>query len=150
MNTEKLNEIGEKLNIDVSSIKQNNSKGFITKPIYFLIQYIIYGISLISGVIVAEIIPHVGYPYGGFEIPIVLNLTPYAIHAGNGIITLPGQYKYGLSRNIRITVFLVNFMASLLAFYLLLETQEIYHTTAGYGVFDQKSSSNQRRHYEMI
>ena len=132
------------LNTDVSSLKQKKT-GFILKPVYFLIQFLIYEISLLLGLTIASFEDTTTYPITTSSfIPSLFGyylifLLP--IHGVNGILTIPGEKKCGLSKNIRITIFLVNLLISMYVIYLMLGT--VAHS-AGYGgtyygVFDKSS-----------
>ena len=140
------------LNTDVSSLKQKKS-GFLTKPVYFLIQFLIYEISLLLGLSIASIQDKATYPITS---PNSLFLMPYSfimllpIHGVNGILTIPGKKKYGLSYKIRITVFLVNLLVSMHAISLILGTVPPAAEGVMYGVFDKLSLRNRGDHNKKI
>ena len=133
---EKLNEIGGKLNTDVSSLKHKKS-GFITKPVYFLIRFLIYELSLFLGLTSAYVEDKATYPISTLSLTSLFLILP--IHAGNGILTIPGEKKFGLSKNIRIVTFLLNLLVSLYAVSLILGTVPPPETGVSYGVFDKSS-----------
>jgi hypothetical protein len=137
----KINEIGAKLNINTDSIKQRKEQQLMVKPLYILVQIIIFGISAIIGRVLVAIKEQATYPYSFYESSIIFSLLVITLHAGNGFITIPGQKKYGLSKNIRISVFLVTLLASLLAIqhYLSMAAAISYPQGVTYGVYSKDS-----------
>ncbi|MFX1282377.1 MAG: hypothetical protein ACFFB5_01930 [Promethearchaeota archaeon] len=141
MNKKKIDEIGEKLNVSVSTFEQGKNKRLIAKPLYLLIQIAIFMVSSLIGMTLVTIKERATYP-----IDFIFNSTPallftLSLHAGNGIFTIPGQEKYGLSKNIRFTAFLVNLLASLIMIKLFLDTAPPYPTGVAYSVFKDSPQS---------
>lgn len=140
------------LNTDVSSLKQKKSS-FLTKPVYFLIQFLIYEISLLLGLSIASTQDKATYPITS---PNSLFLIPYSffmllpIHGVNGIITIPGKRRFGFSYKIRITVFLMNLLISMYAVSLILGTVSPGAEGVMYGVFDRSSLLHRGDHNNKI
>ncbi|MFX1547440.1 MAG: hypothetical protein ACFFCU_14665 [Promethearchaeota archaeon] len=141
MNKKKINEIGEKLQVSISTIEQGENKKLLIKPLYFLIQIAIFIVSSLIGMTLVVIKERATYP-----IDFIFNATPVllltlSLHAGNGIFTVPGQKKYGLSKNIRITAVLVNLLASLIMIKLFLDTSAPFPRGVAYSVFKNSPQS---------
>ncbi|MHA2248215.1 MAG: hypothetical protein ACXADY_24915 [Candidatus Hodarchaeales archaeon] len=122
MNKKKINEIGEKLDVSVSSIEQGKNKRRITKPLYFLIQIAIFFVSSLVGMTLVTIKERYTYPMMFIFNSIPAIFFTLSVHAGNGIFSIPGQKRFGLSKNIRITTFFSNLLASLIMIKLFLDT----------------------------
>jgi hypothetical protein len=140
MDKNKINEIGAKLNVNAESIKQRNVQHLVIRPLYFLVQVVIFGISALITRNLVTIKQNATYPYDFFYRSVVpATLLILTLHGGNGLITLPGQKKFGLSRNIRISVFLVTLLASLLAIqhYLSMVAAISYPQGVEYGVYSK-------------
>lgn len=139
MDNDKISEIGEKLDVNATSIVQGKNRRLITRPLYFLIQILIFGVSSIIGLSLVTIKEHATYPFEFTLQSIPLSLLALSLQAGNGVFTIPGQEKFGLSRNVRITTFLINLLTSLIAIKLILDTAtNPFPSNVTYGVFDTK------------
>ncbi|MFX0208720.1 MAG: hypothetical protein ACFFDT_22250 [Candidatus Hodarchaeota archaeon] len=141
MDKKKINEIGKNLDVSVSTIEQGKNKRRIIKPLYFLIQIAIFIVSSLIGMTFSVIKNQATYP-----IDFMFNSTPailfiLSLHVGNGIITVPGKKKFGLSKNIRITTFLANLLASLVTIRLFLDTSQPYPRGVMYSVFKRSPQS---------
>ncbi len=145
LNKKKINEIGEKLDVSVSTIEQGKNKRRITKPLYFLIQITIFIVSSLIGMTLVVIKERAAYPVMFIFNSIPVLLFTLSLHAGNGIFAIPGKKKYGLSKNIRVTAFLVNLLASLIMIKLYLDTSQPYPTgvdsAPAYSVFGKSPQS---------
>ncbi|MFW9905822.1 MAG: hypothetical protein ACFFFH_15930 [Candidatus Thorarchaeota archaeon] len=124
MNKKKINEIGKTLDVSVSTIEQGKNKRRIIKPLYFLAQIAIFFVSSLVGMTLVPIKEQAAYPISFIYASIPAILLTFSLHAGNGIFSISGQKRFGLSKNIRISTFLVNLLASFIAIKLFLDTSQ--------------------------
>ncbi|MFX0181454.1 MAG: hypothetical protein ACFE95_00120 [Candidatus Hodarchaeota archaeon] len=148
MNKDKINEIGAKLNVDTSDVKQRNIQRFIIRPLYFLTQIVIVGISALITRSLVTVKKQATYPIDFYFTSVPAALFILTLHGVNGLITLPGQKKFGLSKNIRISVFLLTLLASLFAIqhYLGTLTAISYPQGVEYGVYSKNSRNKSINH----
>ncbi len=122
MNKEKINEVGELLEVDTSDIKETKFKTIMKKLTYPLVQITFFLITSISGVLFGyweNRVPS-GYPYASFTriyragIPTIL-----IIHSGNAVFSTKTHRKFGLSKFHAILIIILNIVISIASFVLL-------------------------------
>ena len=122
MNKEKLEEVGELLEVVSSDIKESKFKAFIKRFTFPLAQIAFFTISSISGVLLGfwEKQIHPGYPYSSFtriyraSIPTLL-----IIHSGNTLLSLKTRKRFGFSNFQVIFTVIINLILSTISFFLL-------------------------------
>lgn len=118
MNREKIDEIGQKLNVDSSGIEPRKSLNWFKKHSFWTINGISFVLSSLMGLIVGLSRKQrgtVGYPYSNYD-PFK-NLIITGVHTINiftGILTVLPKRKYSnLSRMVRIGIAILNLIFSL-------------------------------------
>ncbi|MCG3217316.1 MAG: hypothetical protein KAS63_11345, partial [Candidatus Heimdallarchaeota archaeon] len=98
MNKEKINEVGELLEINTSDIKESKTRMFIKRFTYPLVQIAFFIISSISGILLGfwEKQTQPGYPYTSSNRFYTLGIpTILFIHSGNAIFSTKTRKKFG-------------------------------------------------------
>ena len=144
MKKEKINEVGELLEINASDIRESKTRTFIKRFTYPLAQIAFFIVSSISGILLGFWEKQIqnGYPYTSSPRVFRAGLpTILLIHSGNAVFSTKTRKKFGLLNfQIIITVFM-NLILSFLSFYFLyqyISKQEIFCISTLYGSYKKK------------
>ena len=121
MNEEKINEVGELLNINSSDIKESKKGKFFKRFTYPITQIAFFIVSSITGLLFGywENRVHTGYPFTSYTrvyttgVPIFL-----LIHSGNAVFSSLTYRKYKLSKFHTFFIIISNLIFSFLCFIL--------------------------------
>ena len=115
MDNEKIDEIGEKLNVNSSEIEPSKSPNWFKKFSFWMINATNFVLSGLIGLNCGLTEPHFpgsGYPYAYIFI-FKTALRVIGINLVNGIITiLPNRKYFNINRMMRIGLVIVNFIVS--------------------------------------
>ena len=118
MDKEKIDEIGEKLNVNSSEIEPRKSQNWFKKHSFWMIQVSNFFLSSLMGLIFSLTllnVPYTGYPYSDSYSEQNAFRTKWgvlSINIMNGIITIPPKRFSNLNRIVRIIIVLLNFIVS--------------------------------------
>ena len=122
MNNKKIDEIGEKLNVNSSEIKPKKFPNWFKKHSFWMIQVINFFLSILMSLFFGLTLLNVpynnrtGYPYSdSYSEQNALRTTwgVLSINILNGIITIPTKRFSNLNRIVRIVITILNFIVSL-------------------------------------
>lgn len=120
MNNKKIDEIGEKLNVNSSEIEPTKSPNWFKKNSLWMIHTTNFVLSSLMGLIFGLISLNDPYMITGTYPYMHINSNRYkafwgviSINLVNGIITIPQKRYFNLGRMIRIGIFILNFIVSL-------------------------------------
>ena len=131
---------------DLSLIQNSKKQGSLNRlnPAYWFGQLLILLISLFYSMQVGIQKREAIYPFEYTFSALVLAPLPLSAHIINGVYSIKGEERAGLSKRVRILVFFVNFLlfALLLYIYYLSVPRIVYEygSAPGYGVFDSYRS----------
>ena len=120
MDNEKIDEIGEKLDVNSSEIKPRKSQNWFKKHSFWMIHATNFVLSFLLGLIFGLIFLNSyrnasAYPYKKDEVKPLVNEALWgiiSINIVNGIITIPQKKNSNLNRMVRIGIFILNFIVS--------------------------------------
>ena len=121
MNKEKIQEVSEMLNIESSEVIESKIKRFFRKMTFPFIQVGFYLFSSLSGLVFGyweNEKPSI-YPWG--FIPRVFFLGPLLIlgtNTGNAVLSIKTNNRYGLNKERKIGVVLLNIVFSFISFFI--------------------------------
>lgn len=145
MDKERINEVGELLEINPSDLKESKFKVFVRRFTYPLVQIVFFLSSVISGILLGywEGQIQIGYPFNQITriyragIPTLL-----IIHSGNAFFSIKTRKKYGVSNPLTIVTVFINLILSTISFlyiYKFMEANTGLSGTVRYGTFYKKS-----------
>ena len=148
MKKEKLNDVGELLEVQSSDITESKIKKFLKRFSYPLAQIAFFLLSSISGVLLGywERQVEIGYPYNSLTrihrvgIPTIL-----IIHGGNAVFSTKTRKKFGLTNYKIIVIVIINLLISFISFYTLypIVADRIYFGIMPmYGSYKKKNNRN--------
>ena len=146
MNKERINEVGDLLEIDTSDIKESKFKVFIKRFTFPLVQIAFFIVSTLSGTLLGywEKQIQLGYPFTPITriyragIPTLL-----IIHSGNTLFSIKTRKKFGFSNFQTISMIIINLILSAISFFVLYKvvtTNPALGGTVRYGSYNRKYS----------
>lgn len=144
MNEDKINEVGKKLDVELSDIKRGKQPNFKKLPLYILYQFVIFIVTSVWSNFLGyskkyDTYPFFSYIYVGIPgAALVLSL-----HTANGYFSFTKEERFKLSKRPRSVFFLINIFLSLIVFiqlFVLVQRPE-YMSGVMYGVFEASGSN---------
>ncbi len=137
MEQEKINAVGQALDVKIEDIKQGWKYRF-SKIAYLIIQGLVFFVSWIWGDFAR---PRSNYPFSYSPAFPSSNFVPAliftgVIHAGNGLFIIPGTTQLLPGRHHRIKIYIGNIIISLTVFLLAAIVSPVDISNTLYGVYD--------------
>ncbi|MHA1941647.1 MAG: hypothetical protein ACW97P_07970 [Candidatus Hodarchaeales archaeon] len=129
---------------DLARIQSSKKRGFHDKlnPAYWFGQLSIFLISLFYSVVIGTEKDTPTYPFGNNISTLILAPLPLSAHIINAFYSGTGNERAGLSKRVRIIIFIVNFSLFVFLFLYFFEPiTPVYNSAVDYGVFDAAGNS---------
>ena len=141
MDNEKIDEIGEKLNVNSLEIKKKPLKRF-NKFSFWIIHSTNFFLSILVGVTFG-IIGKSNYPYQSTnKISAYSLIGVSSINIANGVYTIPKRKYFKLNQFMRIGIYIINLIISFAVSMFLFQSLGSYGAAVRYGVYKSPTKSN--------
>ena len=146
MNKEKIDEIGQKLNVNSSDIKPMKSQNSFKKHSFWIANAITFILSTIFGIISGVIDKNFylsNYPYISpdyFSLFSLLGVS--SINIANGVYTIPKRKYFNLNQIMRIGIYVINLIISFAVYRIIYQSFGPYSAAIKYGVYKSPTKSN--------
>ena len=139
MDNEKIDEIGEKLNVNSSEIEPGKSQNLFKKLSFWIANAINFILSIIFGIISGVIDKNIyfsNYPYisPDYFSPFSL-LSISSINIANGVYTIPKRKYFNLNQIKRIGIYVINLIISVAVYRIIYQSFGPYSAAIKYGVY---------------
>ncbi|MBA7580979.1 hypothetical protein ES708_22878 [subsurface metagenome] len=152
MDNEKIDEIGEKLNVNSSEIKPRKSPNWFKNHLFWIANATTFILSILFRIISGVIDKNIyfsNYPYisPDYFSPLSL-LSASSINIANGVYTIPKRKYFKLNQIMRIGVYIINLIISFAVSTILFQSLGSYNNAIAYNVYkspaqiDSKQKSN--------
>ena len=152
MDNNKIDEIGEKLNVNSSEIEKKKSLKWFKRYSFWIVNAINFILSILLGIILGVIDKNIylsNYPYTNankFSTYSFLGVT--SINIANGVYTIPKRKYFNLNQIKRIGIYIINLVISFAVYRIFYQSFNSYGVAIKYGVY--KSPTNINNQYENI
>ena len=148
MNNRKIDEIGEKLNVNSSEIKSNESPNWFKKHSFWIANATTFILSILFGIISGVIFENIylsNYPYTysySYKPRTYGLLGISSINIANGVYTIPKRKYFNLNQILRIGVYIINLIISFAVYRIIYQSFDTYGAAIKYGVYKSHAKSN--------
>ena len=150
MDNKKIDEIGEKLNINSSEIKPIKSPNWFKKYSFWKMQTINFVLSNLFGIffgLIDRITYLSNYPYFYTNYYTTFSILGVSsINIANGVYTIPKRKYFNLNQTKRIGIYIINLIISFTVSIILFQSLGSYGVAIKYGVYKSPVKSNIQNH----
>ena len=146
MNNKKIDDIGEKLNVNSSEIKPRNSPNWFKKHSFWIVNVTNFILSILVGITfgILENSNYLSnYPYtNSYKFSTYSLLGVSSINIANGVYTIPKRKYFNLNQILRIGVYIINLIISFAVYRIIYQSFDTYGAAIKYGVYKSHAKSN--------
>ena len=146
MDNKKIDEIGEKLNVNSSEIQPRKSPNWFKKHSFWILNTTNFVLSSLMGIFFGVIDRNTylsNYPYiftNEYSIFSIFGVS--SINIVNGIYTIPKRRYFNLNQIMRIGIYIINLIISFAVSTILFQSLGSYGVAIKYGVYKSHAKSN--------